>query len=243
LFVAAEQTGVPINKDINSGDPIGLGMGTLNCFEGKRVTAATYLKGCGDNLSILAGSLVSRVMIEDKTAWGVATSDGGLYLARKEVIISGGALNSPQLLLLSGVGPREELEKHNIPLQHELPMVGRNLQDHCWSTVGVVLSGATDATDIGSNLCPSPMAFLKSPHAMKSPEFHRLPTHVQEHMQLPTVPNFEIAAVSDPRRSSKDLKLITRPPVYPGIISESSCRARDFIRGSNLHTRKSSEQW
>jgi choline dehydrogenase-like flavoprotein len=195
LFVAAQQLEVTINRDINSGNPIGLGMGTLNCFEGKRVTAATYLEGCDENLSVLAGSLVSRVIIEGKVARGVATSDGRLYLARKEVIISGGALNSPQLLLLSGVGPREELEKHNIPLQHELRMVGENLQDHCWSTVGIVLGGATDTTDVGSNLCPSPMAFLKSPRAMQSPEFDQLPAHVQEHMQLPTVPNFEIAAV------------------------------------------------
>lgn len=55
---------------------------------------------------------------------------GILLFVNKQVILSGGAVNSPQLLMLSGIGPADQLRKHNIPLVHHLPGVGRNLQDH-----------------------------------------------------------------------------------------------------------------
>ena len=101
----------------------------------------------GDKLKIRTSSLASRIVFDNKVAKGVEYFEGKhLYKAdllhqgvqsaqkrvvraRKEVIISSGTFNAPQLLMLSGIGPREELQKHNIDLIHELPGVGKNLQD------------------------------------------------------------------------------------------------------------------
>jgi choline dehydrogenase len=105
--------------------------------EGRRWSSArAYLHPIRQrpNLTIITHALASRVLFEGKRAVGVAyrTREGQTVeiQARREVLLSGGAINSPQLLLLSGIGPRAELERHGIPQIHELPGVGQNLQDH-----------------------------------------------------------------------------------------------------------------
>lgn len=88
------------------------------------------------NLTIRTGAMVNRVLINASRATGVkATIDGieGEFTARKEVILCGGAFNSPQLLELSGIGRRDVLANAGIPLVHELPMVGENLSEHVYS--------------------------------------------------------------------------------------------------------------
>lgn len=217
IYVAAEQVGMKVNADINDGDPIGLGMGTVNCWKGKRIHAAiAYLPGCGPNLTVATGGLASKIVVEEGRAVAVNTLDGRTFTARKEIILSGGALNSPQLLMLSGIGPKAELEKHNIPVVVDLPMVGQNLRDHCYSAVGIVLKHGPDFEEAAvPPLTPSPMAFLKSPLAMSSAEFATLPSEVQHHLSLPTVPNFEIATVSFPAMREiviTDLTSVTSTP-------------------------------
>jgi len=203
MFMAAEQVGMRTNKDLNAGDPIGMGMGTVNCYQGKRITSASaYLANAPSNLTIVTGALTAQLLLEGERVKGVRTEDDQFFFARSEVVLSGGALNSPQLLLLSGIGPREELERHNIPVRHELPMVGRNLRDHCFSTVGIVVKhGPHFAETQIPPLSPSPMAFLKSEEATSSPDFAQLPSEVQKHILAPTVPNFEIATVSSEPRT------------------------------------------
>jgi choline dehydrogenase len=88
------------------------------------------------NLTLLTGAMVSRVLIERQRAVGVnVTVNGqeGQFFARKEVILCGGAYNTPQLLELSGVGRSDVLQAHGIPVIHELPMVGENLSEHVYS--------------------------------------------------------------------------------------------------------------
>ena len=92
------------------------------------------------NLHILTDHPVNKVLFEGKRAIGVEAAPGGQscrVLARREVILCGGAYGSPQLLLLSGVGDAAQLAQHGIPLVHELPAVGRNLQDHPAASVSV----------------------------------------------------------------------------------------------------------
>ena len=200
IFTAAEEVGMRINPDLNAGDPIGLGMGTVNCYNGKRISAASaYLPQCSANLKILTGGHAARIVLQNKKAVAVETTDGRIFRARKEIILSGGALNSPQLLLLSGIGPRGELEKHDLPVINEMPLVGRNLKDHCYSAVGIVVKHSAEFEEPSTPiLCPSPMAFLKSPTAMASQEFKQLTPELQRHLSAPTVSNFEIATVSLP---------------------------------------------
>uniref|UniRef100_A0A6P7G5E8 Glucose dehydrogenase [FAD, quinone]-like n=1 Tax=Diabrotica virgifera virgifera TaxID=50390 RepID=A0A6P7G5E8_DIAVI len=85
------------------------------------------------NLKIMLNAAVNKIIIKSHKATGVTfVKDGAVYTAkaRKEVILSAGAINSPQLLLLSGVGPKDELKKLDIPVSAHLPAVGKNLQDH-----------------------------------------------------------------------------------------------------------------
>ena len=85
------------------------------------------------NLAILTNSLVCRVIVEAGRATGieVAQQGGALTIrAEREVILCAGTVNSPQLLMLSGIGPGDVLKRHGIEAIHELPGVGRNLQDH-----------------------------------------------------------------------------------------------------------------
>jgi choline dehydrogenase-like flavoprotein len=116
---------------MNSGDPTGFGLAPTTYYKGLRTTAATaYLSTPPSNLTILADSFVSKVKFrESKTAEGVETASGKIYYARKEVILSAGALVSPKILLLSGVGPTAELSRLSIPSVHDLRSVGKNMID------------------------------------------------------------------------------------------------------------------
>lgn len=196
IYIAAEQSGHRINQDVNSGDPIGMGMGSVCIAKGIRATSSSaYLSRPPPNLQILVDMPVARVIFEKKRAIGVETIDGRRLIANKEVILSGGALNTPQILKLSGIGPAEELKKHAIQLIHELPMVGENLQDHCFSTVGIVLAKDRTLPSAPPMQSPTPMGWLKLPSVTSSSEFQQLPTKIQKHILKPTVPIMEIATV------------------------------------------------
>ena len=103
---------------------------------GRRASSATqYLHPVASrpNLTVLTDALVTRIVIEEGRAVGIALMRGGkleLVRAEREVILSAGAYNSPKLLLLSGIGPAEDLQALGIPVKLDLPGVGRNLQEH-----------------------------------------------------------------------------------------------------------------
>lgn len=135
---AGAQTQVPQRQDFNGPTQEGIGLYQVTQFAdgpraGERCSAAmAYLPDAvqaRSNLTILTKTRTDRVVIEDGRATGVIAG-GRVIKAGKEVILSAGAFGSPQLLLLSGVGPRDELAAHGITVQHELPGVGQNLQDH-----------------------------------------------------------------------------------------------------------------
>ncbi|KAH5044172.1 hypothetical protein HBI65_212070 [Parastagonospora nodorum] len=199
VFTAAEQVGHRINQDVNDGDPIGMGMGSVCIANGVRATSTSaYLSQPPPNLKVLVDAPVARVLFDQKRAIGVETIDGRRLLARKEVLLSGGALSTPQILKLSGIGPADELKKHNITLVHELPRVGENLQDHCFSTVGIVLEKDTTLSPSPESQSPTPMGWFKLPSVEVSPEFRQLPQRVKQHMIKPTVPAMEVATHSPP---------------------------------------------
>lgn len=196
IYMAAEEIGLPMNPDVNAGNPIGMGMGTVCIHNGRRLTAAnTYLHNPPPNLTILTESAVAKVIFVGKRAVGVQTVDGRRFHARKEVVLSGGAINSPQILLLSGVGPRDELRKHEIELVQELAMVGQNLQDHCFSAVGITLKRTVDTPADGLIQSPTPMGWFKLPSVLSSPEYDKLGQSMKNFLCKPTIPSYEIATV------------------------------------------------
>ena len=132
---AGVQAGYPRNDDFNGVSQEGVGLYEVTQKDGRRWSAAqAYLRPAmgRPNLTVISGARATRVLLSGKRAVGVAYVRGGAEERAEagEVILAGGAINSPHLLLLSGVGPRAELQPHGIDLLHELPGVGRNLQDH-----------------------------------------------------------------------------------------------------------------
>lgn len=133
---AAEQAGFDRTDDFNGARQRGFGLYQVTQKNNKRHSSAqAYLKPAmkRDNLTVMTHAMAEKIIIKDKRASGVQVNHKGksksIY-AKKEVIISGGAINSPQLLMLSGIGNPDELQAHNIDPVHVLPGVGNNLQDH-----------------------------------------------------------------------------------------------------------------
>ncbi|MCD6076604.1 MAG: choline dehydrogenase [Ramlibacter sp.] len=137
IFVdAGKQAGYPENRDFNGVTQEGVGLYQVTHKDGERFSAAkAYLapNRHRSNLHVVTGAHATRVLLEGKRAVGVVYRQGRderELRARREVILSAGALLSPQLLMLSGIGPSAELQRHGIPVVHDLPGVGRNLHDH-----------------------------------------------------------------------------------------------------------------
>jgi choline dehydrogenase-like flavoprotein len=197
IFIAAEQAGLPTNPDVNSGNPIGMGLASVCIYKGKRLTAKdAYLANAPSNFTVVPNAAIASIIFKEKRAIGVRTVDGRKFYAKKEVILSGGAIGSPQILMLSGVGPQEELKKHGIPVVLDLPMVGQNLQDHCFTPLGITMKPLENSTAEGQS--PSPMGWFKLPELMSSPEYKALPAHTKKFLQAPTVPHFEVATAGFP---------------------------------------------
>jgi choline dehydrogenase len=139
---AAAEAGHPLVDDVSSGDAIGFGLSDANVHDGHRQSAAdAYLRPFADraNLHIVTDSAARRLIIDDGICTGVEFGDGVVFgseaVARREVILTAGAIGTAQLLMLSGVGPAEHLGEHGIDVELDLPGVGQNLHDHPMSTL------------------------------------------------------------------------------------------------------------
>ena len=203
---AGRQAGYGVSADLNGARQEGFGALDMTVKGGVRASAANaYLRPAMKraNLKVVTGALAHRVLFEGRRAVGVAYERGGMTKtarARREVILCGGAINSPQLLKLSGVGPAEELRALGVPLVHALPGVGENLQDHlefCFqvaSTAPITLYGKTgllsralvgarwllNASGDGATNHFEAGGFIRSRAGIESPDiqFHFLPLAV-----------------------------------------------------------------
>ncbi|WP_413717473.1 GMC family oxidoreductase [Silicimonas sp. MF1-12-2] len=134
---AAQAAGYPFNPDYNGATQEGVGYFQLTTRNGRRCSAAVaYLKPVRDreNLRVITRALVSRINLDGKRVTGVTYLDASgteqTIKVNREVILSGGAINSPQVLMLSGIGEAGQLKANGIEPRHDLPGVGKNLQDH-----------------------------------------------------------------------------------------------------------------
>ena len=133
---SASQAGHGTSEDSNGYRQDGFGLSDKNIYRGRRWSAFdAYLKPAvhRDNLQVETGCLAYRIIFDDRRAIGVEYKASGQLthaFAGKEVLICGGSVNSPHLLMLSGIGDAEHLQQHGISLLHHLPGVGQNLQDH-----------------------------------------------------------------------------------------------------------------
>jgi choline dehydrogenase len=135
---AGEKIGLPFNTDFNGAAQDGIGYVQYNILNGMRHSAASAFLDPAKkrpNLTIETEAHVAKIVIENGRATAIRYRRGGeMKEARaREIILSGGAINSPQLLMVSGIGPEEELRRHGIDVVHALPGVGRNLHDHIYA--------------------------------------------------------------------------------------------------------------
>ncbi|MDT4802321.1 alcohol dehydrogenase [compost metagenome] len=134
---AGQKAGHRYNADFNGAEQEGVGQYDVTIRDGRRWSTATAflkpIRGVRGNLRVLTGAHAERILLEGPKATGVQVrikGDSIALKARKEVLLSAGAFGSPQLLMLSGIGPEAALKPHGIATRHELPGVGQNLQDH-----------------------------------------------------------------------------------------------------------------
>ncbi|MEP7457338.1 GMC family oxidoreductase N-terminal domain-containing protein [Phyllobacterium sp. SB3] len=133
---AVANAGVHRTDDFNGPEQEGVGYYQITARDGRRSsTARSYLVPARGraNLHIVTGALAERIVIEGKRATRIVYKQGNQSVtakARRDIIVSGGAVNSPQLLQLSGIGPAGLLAENGVKVMHELPGVGENLQDH-----------------------------------------------------------------------------------------------------------------
>lgn len=144
---AVQEYGLPFNPDFNGDTMYGAGFYQVTCRNGRRRSAAvSYLTPVRHrrNLTVRTGARVTRLMIEGGKALGVEVLEHGsktVLNAGREVLVASGAINSPRLLMLSGIGPADELSAIGIKPIHELKGVGKNLQDHICTNVHVATRG------------------------------------------------------------------------------------------------------
>jgi choline dehydrogenase len=201
---AGVQAGLPRNEDFNGATQDGVGMYQVTQRGGLRASAAVaYLHPAMErpNLTVMPYMQAHRVLFEDNRAVGVLASQLGQsqeLRAKREVILCGGAYNSPQLLMLSGVGPAEHLALHEVEVLLDQPAVGENLSDHAasycvWSTpepqslllalepAALAEYEATQTGPFASNLAESG-GFARVAPAAPAPDlqFHVAPVHIVE---------------------------------------------------------------
>lgn len=137
MIEAAGQQGLPVRDDFNAGEIEGAGVQQVNVRGGRRSSIASNAVAPAmgrPNLKVVTGALATRILLEGRQACGLTFRRGQQEFtarARREVLLCGGAINTPQLLMLSGIGPAAGLQDQGIGVQHHLAGIGENLQDHC----------------------------------------------------------------------------------------------------------------
>ena len=155
FHLACLDAGYHVVEDTNGASPAGVGVWPSNNVDGLRISAAVShlapMRHCL-NLTVRGEVFVRKVLFEGKKAVGVEVESGGevFNVEADRVVLSAGAIKSPHLLMLSGIGPKDQLEEFGIPLVHELPGVGQNLFNHLSAQItfkvkdGMTLAGGVD---------------------------------------------------------------------------------------------------
>ena len=182
IVEACLQAGYKFNEDYNGADTEGVNYAQMNTKDGKRHSSAVaFLRPALErpNLSLLTNAKVAKVNLDGKTATGVTYVQEGeerTVTATGEVILSGGTIESPKILMLSGIGEAAQLEEHGIPVAHDLPGVGKNLHDH--SLAPVIYEGEVPPPTNPAVIPLHAQAFMRSDPRLPAPDMQPLFFHV-----------------------------------------------------------------
>lgn len=184
--------GIPLNDDCNGEDILGAGLCQLTIRNGLRMSAWTsFVLPIADNplLTVVTGAQVTRLMFSGGRVAGVLLEDGRQLHSQGDVVCSGGVIGSPQLLLLSGIGPADDLRELDIEVRADLPGVGANLHDHMLATV--LYESARSVPDGKSNNLEAQF-FATSEPGMTAPDLQPLMSHFP--MPVPGYPQPDYGA-------------------------------------------------
>jgi choline dehydrogenase len=251
---ACVENGIPRNDDYNGSTQWGAGMLQYTIRNNRRQSTATAFLGpvrSRPNLTVRTKVIVRRVLVEKERAIGVEVMTSRSVLeritCRKEVIVSAGAIKSPQLLMLSGIGSSDDLKRHGIDPRVHLPGVGRNLQDHVWTHVSNLTSEVSMNSHIRPTgllkaalqyllfnkgpLCNSPIesnAFLGTESNLSRPDiqFHFAPLYIGNDYKadiynlktLPFANGFGILVILLHPKSRGSVELRSTDPLEPPLI-------------------------
>ena len=224
---AARQNGIDYNHDFNSGDQEGVGFYQITTRDGRRMSAArAYLHPAlkRSNCEVITQAQVARILFDDRIANGVEYIRNGQthqLKANREVIVSAGAINSPQLLQLSGLGDPELLKGFGIEPLLELPGVGRNLQDH----LDYSIYYRSKVPTLNSNLRPwtgkllAGLQYLLLRNGLLSLSINQAGGFVRSHPSRPR-PNMQMyfAAMTYTRAPPGERPLL-QPDPFPGFLN------------------------
>jgi choline dehydrogenase len=255
---AAAEAGIPKVEDFNRGDNEGVGRFDVNQKSGVRWSAAkAFLRPAmkRPNLTVITGALVKKLRFEGRRVTGVEfyrDNEEHYAHARRETLLSAGAVGSPQILQVSGIGPGALLHEHGIPVVHELPGVGANLQDHLQLRMAFKIRHAlTLNTLLGSwwhkgrmaceyacfktgamTMPPSQLgAFTRSDPSQATPnlEYHVQPISLDRFGEPPHKFNAFTASVCNIRPSSRGTVNIATPDprAHPAISPNYLSTAED----------------
>jgi choline dehydrogenase len=230
---AAEQCGIPKTNDYNAGKYEGSAYFQLTQRRGVRWSAATaFLKPARgrSNLKVITGAHTKRVRVEGRRAVGVEYWEGDTLCyaaANAEVILSAGAIGSPQLLQLSGIGPAALLRQHGIEVSADLPGVGENLQDHVQTRQMFRVSNTTTLNQKANSIVSRVMmgaeyALFRTGPLSSGPAPLMAFTRSDPSQEMPNIQCVVIPATYP--------RLDAPPPPYPGITS-TVCILRPTSRG------------
>ncbi|WP_432498790.1 GMC family oxidoreductase [Kineococcus gypseus] len=266
-IAAARAAGMPANDDFNGADQLGVGRYQVTCRHGRRwSTADAYLTPARrrPNLVVRTGALVTRVLLERGRATGVAYLSGGAQhavRAEREVVLCGGAVNSPQLLMLSGIGPADHLREVGITPVVDLPGVGANLHNHpstpvVWRTRGTPdllvdhagtrellrwrLTGGGPLTSNG----PEGGGFLETRSGLEGPDvqFHVVPTGAYGHaLRAPEVRMLTVAVTLVDVASRGTLRLAGADPRWRPLLDPAYFRERSDLAAVEAGVRRAIE--
>lgn len=231
----AAAVGFPLTDDFNGPTAEGAGWHDLAISAGVRQSAAAaYLHPVWEsrpNLTVLTGSRARRLIVDDKHCVGVEFERGGEVMrayADAEVVVSAGAVDSPRLLLLSGIGPAAELAGVGVDVVHDLPGVGRNLHDH--PLCGVIYEAALPIPAGRTNHAEASMLW-RSDESLAAPDMQLMFIHVPFHPPHLTAPanSFTLAVATVPEARGS-VRIAGPDPAAAPLIDPNYLGAESDVR-------------
>ena len=232
---ACLEAGYPFNEDYNGADTEGVNFAQMNTKDGQRHSGAVaFLRPALEraNLSLLTNARVRHLTFDGRRATGVTYVQDGeerTVTATREVILSAGTIESPRILMMSGIGERAHLEEHGIAIVHDLPGVGQNLHDH--SLAPVIFESDVPPPTNPAVIPLHAQAFMRSDPRLPAPDMQPLFFHVPLYTadtQEPVTPSAYTLCAGSVSPTSRGEVRLTGPNLDDPLVLDPNLLATDY---------------